>query len=496
MSLRFSEHPVFDLLRQSLPADTEMYLVGGAVRDFLMNRPCVDFDFVMGERPLHYARKIADKLKGAFYPLDEIRQTGRVLWVDDQGKRIKLDFALLRSSTLEGDLRLRDFTANAIAVDIRHPDRLIDPTGGAKDILHKTLRQCSGKSFQDDPLRILRGVRLAVTLGFRIEPQSWHAMQQAVTLLPSVSAERMRDEVFHIMMGSKVAAGIRLLDRLGALALVFPELLPLKGLEQSPPHRLDGYQHTLDVVQKLEDLLMVLSQPPDEQAWQANLISGMASHKLGRYREKITGYLKEEPVIDRPRRGLLMLAALYHDTGKPGTRTLDDEGRIRFFRHEELSRKLAVTRLQDLNFARSEVDEVATMIAHHMRPILLAADAHQPSARSIYRFYRDAGSAGVGTAILSLADILGVYGYTITAPLWQNHLDVVRQLLEAWWERSQEAVHPPPLINGNELMEELGLTPGPQIGRILDAVREGQVSGEITSREDALSLARQLVSQG
>lgn len=490
-----AENPILVFLRQLFPEDADLYLIGGAVRDHLLGKDCMDYDFALREKPLVYARKVANHLKGTYYPLDEVRQTGRVLWTDKQGKQIKLDFSLLRGGSLEEDLYQRDLTINAIALNIHHPEQWIDPLRGAQDLIKKVVRSCSPRSFQEDPLRVLRGVRFALRLGFRIEPETWKQMGEAVPFLSFVSVERIRDELIHILAGRQAATAIRLLDRLKVLDLLLPEIAGLKGVEQSPPHHLDVYEHTLDVVKKLEEMILILTQMPDEE-WQANLISGMASHRLGRYRGDIKQYLMEGEVADRPRRGLLILAALFHDSGKPATRSVDEGGRIRFFGHEERSEGMVVNWMQKYSFARSEVDWVAKVVRYHMRPIQFGMEDKPPSPKAVYRFYRDTGEAGLGTALFSLADILGVYGYTINSTIWQRQLDVVRRLLEAWWEKPQETVRPPALVSGNDLMNEFGIPPGPQVGVLLEAIREAQVSGEVKEKSEALELARQMLTQG
>lgn len=495
MNLRIAEHPLVALVRDVVPDTIQVYLIGGALRDDLLQRPLADFDFTLSESALYYARKTANRLGGAFFPLDEERQTGRVIWTDEQGVRYKMDFSLLRGDSLLEDLRGRDFTINAMALDVHQPQRIEDPLGGARDLLGRILRVCSEFSMEEDPLRVLRGIRLAVLLGLQISPQTWKLMKESASKLGRISAERIRDELFHMLVQDRTSSAINLLERAGALEGTFPELKELMGIQQSAPHYLDVYHHTLSVLQQLEQLRLVLTQPPDTQ-WQANLISGMTSQKLGRYRKYIVEYLKEEIVPERSRWGLLKLAALYHDYGKAQTQQRDERGHIHFYRHEEVSAQQVRERMRALAFANNELDWVAQVVLHHMRPINLAMTNNLPSAKAVYRYYRDVGEAGIAIGIHSLADVLGAYGATVTAEIWQRHLEVVRSLFEAWWEKKSDVVKPPVLINGYDLMESLGLSPGPQVGSILEAIREAQASGEVTDRQQALALAHQLLDQG
>jgi putative nucleotidyltransferase with HDIG domain len=192
---------------------------------------------------------------------------------------------------------------------------------------------------------------------------------------------------------------------------------------------------------------------------------------------------------------LLFLAGLYHDTGKPKTQTVDDTGRIRFFDHERVGSRLAEERGLAIKLSNQEIDRLVKIVSHHMRPSLLTHGDELPSRKAIYRFFRDTGSAGVDICLLSLADILATFGPTLPQERWEKYLDVVRELLSAWWEDKGESVFPAPLINGDQLMEHLAIPPGPTIGYLIEAIREAQVGGEIDTQEQAILLATKLLHE-
>src|SRR5271169_3006684 len=166
MAFPFSSSPLLDSIRDALP-DVELYLVGGAVRDLLLDRVSYDLDFAVAEDAIHIARRAANALHADFYVLDESFDTARVILPVENGLRDILDFAAFRGSDLESDLRGRDFTINAIAFDLRN-QTILDPLGGASDLRAKLIRACSELSLQDDPIRILRAVRQAAAFDFRI----------------------------------------------------------------------------------------------------------------------------------------------------------------------------------------------------------------------------------------------------------------------------------------------------------------------------------------
>ena len=498
--------PMLDSVRAALPDDKTIYLVGGAVRDLLLGRATHDLDFALSGDAIKTARRVANSLsragtgtitKADFYPLDAERDTGRVIVTAEDGRRTVMDFASLRGPDLESDLRGRDFTLNAMAVDVRTL-ALYDPLGGALDLREKRLRQCSPSAFSDDPVRILRGVRLAAAFGFHILPEARQAMKQAAKLLPNVSAERQRDELFRILEGPQPATSLRALDMLDALAPVLPELPPLKGVAQPSPHVSDVWTHTLSTLTYLEMILAALA-PDYNPDTASDLFNGLMVMRLGRYRQQLAELFASALNVNRSPRGLLFLAALYHDVAKPLSKTADEDGRLRFWGHDEEGAEMAAARGRALQLSSDEVERLKIIVRHHMRVLnhlnRLVEEKKSPSRRAIYRFFRDTGAAGVDVCLLALADLRATYEHSLPQEMWAAGLDVVRLFMENWWEKRAESITPPPLLNGNDLMQELSLEPGPLIGQLLEAIREAQALGEVSTREDALRIAREKSEQ-
>jgi tRNA nucleotidyltransferase/poly(A) polymerase len=479
---------------QALPPGVNVYLIGGAVRDLLLGKATHDLDFTLAGDVFHISRKIADKIGAAFYPLDEERNTARLVLHKADGSRVTYDFAAFRGLDLEKDLRSRDFTINAMAIDIRQPTGLLDPLLGAADLRAHTLRACSPTAISDDPVRILRAVRLAAAYHLHILPETLSQMRQAAPQLAYISTERVRDELFRILAGPRPATSLRALDMLGVFSVTLPELTQLKGLEQSPPHILDAWRHTLDVAQKLEVITNALSPQfnPDEAA---DYFIGLAVLKLGKFRQQIGKHLEMMLNPDRSVKSLLFFAALFHDIGKPETRQRDEKGIIHFLGHEKTGEQIAGDRAQALHLSNSEVERTRLIIRGHLRPRQLSNTTHLPTRKAIYHFFRDTGAAGVDICLLSLADLLGTYGAGLPGDLWIQQLEVVRLLLEAWFEKPEESISPPALLNGHDLMSELHLEAGPVVGQLISAIREGQATGQIHTRQEALDLSKGLLSR-
>ena len=484
--------PFFFSLQSLLENEKDIFLVGGAVRDLFLNRTIHDFDFAVKKNGIHLAHKIAQKLNADFFPLDVERDTGRIIISQDDGSKMAVDFASFRGDDLEADLRGRDFTVNAMAIDPKSLS-LYDPLGALPDLRQKILRACSNSTFKDDPVRIIRAVRFAAAFGFHIIPETRSAMKESAGLLSNVSPERQRDEFFRILSGPKPAAGIKALDLLGSLEPVLPELMNLKDVQQTKPHVQDVWLHSLSLVSHLESILGALAENYDPDT-ASNYNHGLLVLKIGRYRKQLAEHLSSFQGNDRSWREILIFSALYHDIAKPHKSVQGAEGRIRFWGHEQAGSEIAGGRAHRLALSNEEVVRIERIVTNHMRIHFhiqrLQKDKKYPSHRAIYRFFRDTGEAGVDICILTLADVWATYEHTLTPGIWTDSLDVVRIFLEAWWEKREELIKPPQLIDGIDLMRELSILPGPEVGRLLEAVREAQVTKVVGDRQMAIEYAR------
>jgi putative nucleotidyltransferase with HDIG domain len=469
-----------------------VYLVGGAVRDALLNRPGHDLDFVTGMDGQQVARAVANAFDGDYYALDPERGIGRAILIYD-GQRYEVDVSRFRGADLADDLIGRDFTINAIAMPMHAANadlmQVIDPLNGRADLKLKRIRRCSPTSISDDPIRALRAVRLANALKMQIEPETRADIKANAARLHDTSIERIRDEFMKILDSATPHAALRALDALGYLRLIVPEVEALKGVTQRPPHIYDVWEHTLKVVEAMDVILRVISpERTDETA--ADGIYGMVVYRLDRYRPHLQAHLATEWPNGRTQRALLIFGALYHDIAKPQTRTIGEDGIAHFYEHEKIGAPIAYERAMELRLSSDEAERVRDMVRYHMRPANLGiSEVNKISARSLYRYWNAAGIAGVDVALLTQADYLGVHGHTTQLQPWLAHLEIVAQLLEAYYFQREKAVRPPPLVDGNDLMQALAIPPGPMIGHLLRRISEAQATGEITTREDAFMFA-------
>ncbi len=463
-------------------ADSAIWLTGGAVRELLCGRAPADLDLAVAGDGLALARRLADRGGGAFVALDRERATGRAVLPGG----LTIDCAALRGADITTDLRLRDFTINAMALPWSAVltgdwDQLIDPTGGRADLNANRLRLCNPNSLRDDPLRVVRAGRFRSTLGLEPDSELITAAQQASPGLRSVAAERIRDELLKLCDGVAAAAGLRLLDRMRALTTIFPELEPARACDQPRVHFLPVLDHMLETVAAL-DWLIDAGEPPI-----AAQIHPQLSRELP-FASQYTELLHERRAIAR-RAALLKLAALLHDNAKPQTKVLHPDGTVTFYGHQQQGADTVARIGQRLRFSRADTGYLVCIVREHMRPGQMR-DSGQLTERGIARFFRDTGDMGPDVLLHELADHLATRGPLIDPAAWHNHLAWVEMMLTRYWNRP--APPPPPLLRGHELMATLGIGPGPNVGRLLRLIHEAQMAGEIRSAEEAIALARAL----
>ena len=453
--------------------DTRAYLVGGCVRDWLLHRPIYDLDVATAEDGLVLARSLANHFGGDYYALDSVRRTGRAILHREGADSLVVDVARFRGDDLVADLDDRDFAINALAVDVRAPGEVIDQHGGLADLREGLIRPVSDGSIRNDPLRALRAVRQAAELHFELAPETEYLIRRDGPALVEVSGERVRDEFTRLLALPAAAAYLDQLDDLGILTVILPELEPLRGLVQPPPHHLEALPHSLDTVRTLELLLTQEALPKS----------------LSPFADRLHAHLSQRISDIRPRLVTLKLAALLHDIGKPAARAVNGNGRVRFIGHDQQGAKIVAQAMRRLRFSGLEVRLGETIVRFHMRPLLLASQ-EGVSSRAVYRFFRDTGQAGVDVLLHGLADHRATVASDAPDEVWSRLIRLTARMLNDYWQRQSERVEPTPLVTGNDLLRELDLQPGPQIGELLEAVLEAQVSGEVHTRADALALVR------
>ena len=505
MPLPVCTHSCASLVRVLQAADTPAhpaYVVGGFVRDSILGRPCRDLDIAVQGEPFAVAKELSRVLHGTYVPLDEEHCVARVvlppdLTADPQDTSTIIDFVGYEHD-IRNDLARRDFTINAIAVPAARvaaqmtspvgasPEialDAVDPYGGIHDLAAGMLRACNSEVFEADPGRLLRAVRLSHELAFTMDAATESLISASCQRVRDVAGERTHEELLRLLSLPQAADSIHYLDRLGLLAPLFPELEECRDVEQPTCHFWDVLEHSIQAVATFE------------------YVAGESEWRFGN--DEMLDCVPDDPGCQMHLEGTLSggtsrgtlakLACLLHDVAKPQTKTLDESGRARFLGHSKEGAIVARSILERLRFSQKEIAYVEMLVYHHLRPAQLSNEG-LPTARAVYRFFRDTRDAGPGILYVAMADYLACRGPLFTMSEWHKVCDLIRFIIAE--HRRQEAVAAPSkLIDGNELMRSLGLRPGPAVGTLLEAIREAQAAGLVCSREEALQLAKKTVER-
>jgi poly(A) polymerase len=464
-----------DLLKSQ---NTHAWLVGGFVRDELLGRDTADIDIAIDTDITKIAPLLADALQGKFVLLDEVNRIGRIIIKD-----WTIDLASF-TGKIEKDLARRDFTINAMAVDLHQltaadvqHNNLIDPFGGRLDLDRGIIKMVSGTVFNDDPVRLLRAVRLAEELDFSVERKTQAEIIRSAELIAAVPGERVREELLRLLDASHGGQVFADMDKLGLLTALIPELLALKGVEQPKEHHWDVFGHSVNTVSTVDFILH----------WGVWDYQNTAVLALVPWTSARAQYFDRPVSGGSTRRSLLKLAALLHDISKPQTKAVDDNGRLRFLGHPETGAEVVAGILERLRFSTKEIKLVSTMVKYHLRPTQMSQDA-MPTSRAIYRYFRDTGDAGIDTLYLSLADHLAARGPGLLKNQWEYHTRLVAYVLQEHLRQKKAA--PAKLVDGNDLINLFGMKPGAAMGELLESIHEAQAAGELTDREAALEWVR------
>jgi putative nucleotidyltransferase with HDIG domain len=528
-------------------AGRRAWLVGGAVRDRMLGHRTADLDIVVAGDPAESARAIALAGRGPCFALSEAFGAWRVLARD---RSWQIDVEPLRAGSLEEDLALRDFTVNAIAEPIAGGEP-IDPLGGLADLRARRLRMAGPGAFAEDPLRVLRLVRVAVELGLEAEAETVRRAREMAACLGEVSPERVFVELRRILAAAQAVGGLELMDELGATAVVLPELVALRGVEQSRFHHLDVYGHTLEVLERTVELTALggregseprapvehlpaehppaehppaehgpAEHPPAEHGPVEHPSAehgpvehppaehGPAEHPPAEHgpadrapvghppvdmrRPDVAAFLAE-PLADGMTRGeALRWGALLHDAAKPMTREVrPGDGRVTFIGHDVRGAELARTVLGRLRASERLRAHVAGLVRNHLRLGFLVHEPQPLSRRSVFAYLSACSPVEVDVTLLSIADRLATRGDRAREAI-DAHLRLAASLLDD--AMSWRATGPPaPLLRGDELASALGIPTGPRVGELLEDLARAQFAGELATQEDALKYARRLI---
>jgi tRNA nucleotidyltransferase/poly(A) polymerase len=443
-------------LKQLLSGEHRSYIVGGSVRDMILDLSPTDYDLAVPDDPAAFSDRISKKISGRVVRLGK---PGKPLFRIISSK-ITLDVSGFKGSSIREDLLQRDFTVNAMAYD---PSRneLIDPCGGQEDLFSGLIRMVSDTAFQNDPIRLIRAYRLAATLSFRIDEDTQRAIRKQASLIRAAAGERVREELIRLLESPSSARHIDRMEASGLLFSIFPELSGFKGSVDGPG-----------------------AEPGFDSPW-------------NRFRK---GYRHLETLLDASdsireaidcfQPALLKLAFLLHDIGNPSTPFAngnegDRQGEKRAGKADEICRRLRLS-----NRERKFVSEV---ISYHREPfsLFLAHRKRTLTTRNTVIFFMACGDTTPAILLHALAEFR-----TEEQPENEGVFDAfIRILSDRFFGQFQPERKAPPLLTGDDLIRAFGLASSPMIGLLLDRIEVARLAHEVSTREGALSLAKKILSE-
>ena len=465
--------PAVRASREALGAAEGAWIVGGAIRDAALGSEVRDLDLAVSDDEREAAHAIGRVAGGPVFQLSAEFSIWRALAAD---RAWHADVTRVRGDGVEADLALRDFTVNAVAVPLADPAAPpLDPHRGLADVESRVLRAVSARSFADDPLRILRAARIAAGLGLEIDEETEALARAEAERAGEPAGERQFGELRLMLTGGDPARGLGLLDGLGATPYLLPELEALRGVEQNPYHHLDVHGHTVEVLGRLIE------------------VEGDLEAFVGPTAADVRALLAEPLADELNRGGALRFAALFHDVGKPETRAVGEGGRVLFIGHDRAGARLVRELCSRLRTSRRLADYLAGLTLNHLRLGFLVHE-RPLSPRHVYDYLRATDPDSVDVTVLTVADRLATQGERTRPEAVDAHLELAREMIaEALaWRRSGPPRSP---VRGDELASELGIEPGPELGRLLGEIEAAVFGGEVSTPEEAVDLARRIRSR-
>ena len=456
-----SEYPaLFRAIRKIVPLSMKIYLVGGAVRDVVLGRKISDFDFSVEGLVRPIGKHIAKELNGAYYVLDDEREMVRVIVPDEVTGQFGIDISLMSGNDIEDDLRERDFTFNAMAIELGEKPVLVDPLGGLKDLESKTLRMCAPDSLRNDPMRALRAVRMSLEFGLTMDDELVRAMEEVPEYMGESSFERYRDELFKIFRLNKNAEAVRICERFGFLDHLFPN-------RETAEDKID-----VEWISNVDLLSRVIISRTNEEEPSGDEFLNYASGRLGNYKTALVGFFDRTLALYHSRKMLLSFSAVVR------TLTADTDlikkwcGRLAFSSTETAFVLLSVQGYDHLNALPENTSY---------------------SDVEIYRYFRQFRESGISALILFLADKIADQSAPGAYKTWCDHVVFAQNLIAAFFSRYMEVIAPKPILSGDDIQAVLNMPAGPEIGYAKNSLIEAQIKGSVKTVAEAEAFLRLLI---
>lgn len=464
---------VLESLNQICPE--RVYLVGGSVRDILLGKEPRDMDLVVTGSAGETMRRLAEVQRIKQVVLDAEHDIMRAVLSCGH-----LDIAGLGNKGLWNDLKRRDFTVNAMALPVEEylkggnlSGQVIDPLGGLGDLRLGIIRACSPHVFEDDPVRVLRALRLQSRPGFKIAGSTVQLMHDLKKPLSTAPGERVWEELRRILELPCSAGAFKFLEReVKVLEQLFPEAGSMRCTGQNYYHADNVWVHCLKTLVHFENFLIENNWPPE-------------------LRENVQEYLGQPLGGERKRLPVVKLACLFHDIGKVETRGEREDGRITFYGHHKAGGPMVEKIARRLRLNGKEIKLLRLLVEWHMQPLFMYKD-NPPSSKAVIRFFRNLGEDTPGCLLLSLADVTSSRTSIGRQDLAQSYAGYILGLLDHYFKDKERVLYPKPLLSGKDIACILNIKPSPAVGKLKDALIDAQLEVEVTTRSEAENFVREM----
>ncbi|MFA7659552.1 MAG: HD domain-containing protein [Candidatus Gastranaerophilaceae bacterium] len=442
--------------------DTEIYLVGGVFRDFYLDKENFDKDIVViGTDAEIFAKNLAKSINATFIPLDEENKIYRLILKD---KINCIDVASPIGDTINDDLKRRDLTINSVAVNLKTLE-ILDVTGGIEDLKSKKIRHISEQNFVDDPLRLLRVFRFQAMLGFDLDGGLLKIIEKHAPKINQSAVERINYELLKLFSGNCSSEALTLMDKTGLLKEILPVSQELKKVPPNLHHHLDLFAHSIEIVKQIQ---------------------GLYEKSCPEVRE----HLERVDFGGTTRLAHLKLAGFLHDIGKPQTWTIEeDTGKHRFIKHDDAGSKMGAKLLKSAKFSKKQIDYIAKMIKFHIYPSHVVGSP-EISDKIYMRFIRKMENEAIDVIILAMADRLSARGTEITQEIVDKNINNLKSLLDFYLNIRDSLKPLPKLLSGEEVMDLLNMKPSKELGNVIKSLKEAQLSGDVTTKKDAIKFVK------
>ncbi|QUH25106.1 HDIG domain-containing metalloprotein [Serpentinicella alkaliphila] len=460
--------------------EANTYIVGGTVRNFILGRTIEDIDFVICNNTHETIEKIGKALNGSYFILDEQRKTYRIHLKE---YNINLDFSEMRGNSIEEDLGYRDFTINAMAYPTHlglpmKRGEIIDPHNGKLDLDRGIIQLVNDRALDDDPIRIMRAVRLMSQLEFEVDEHTLEQLKGKGHLITTIAKERIINELFLILAEKRSYFYLNFMDKhIKILDKLFPEVIAMKGVGECKYHVVDSWTHSIYTLKMIESYIY------------AN--SFFEEHIKKAYEEHTNEILAGR----RTRLQLLKLGALFHDIGKPSARFVDKDGRVRFRGHEITGADIVKNYADDYKLSNKEKHILSKYVFSHMWPLNLYK-CNDVSGKSLYEMFCETGTETLDILLIGLADIVATRKLLDPEEEMGIFKVHVEYIANNYLTRYKDVEDISKIISGKEVMNIINIPEGKEVGIILEKIRKAMFFGEISaSKEGALKYLKNMLGK-